>query len=89
MICLVQKRDDTCKHPNTVQCVFLWSDVRMWKGTVVPELEQSRGETKEQCFDIRQGIITSSADVDRREEGEDIFGRFWQFPELRPSAVIP
>ena len=39
-------------------------------------------ETCDKDLEIPKRFVTSSANVNRREETEDIFGRFRKFPEL-------
>lgn len=54
---------------------------------MVAKFEQSRSESMHECFDIGQGVIASSANVDGGEKREDIFGRFGQFPELNFVSI--
>jgi hypothetical protein len=36
-----------------------------------------------QVMEIAEGIISSATDVGGGEEGEDVFGGLWEFPELQ------
>jgi len=60
----------------------------MGKSGVVAEFADLCDQLCYESLEIEQGIITGTADIGRREEGEYVFGRLWQFPELTIISII-
>ena len=46
------------------------------------EDKQARGNGKDKGFEVCERGVAGSADVDWREETEDIFGGIWELPKL-------
>lgn len=82
MVCLVEERKDAREDSNAIEGMFLGSNVNFWKCSVLPQGEQARRESQNKGFDVWEGAVPSSANIDWREEAEDIFAGFRKLPEL-------
>ena len=49
---------------------------------MVPEDKEASGESENQGLNVRERAVSSSFDIDWREQAENIFSRIWKLPEL-------
>ncbi len=82
MICFIEEGQDAREHSDAVESMFLRGEIWIWKCWKMSKGRKAVGKGRDEGFEVPEGVIASSADVNWRKEAEDIFSRFWQFPEL-------
>ena len=55
---------------------------------MLAQSKQARCQGEDQVFNVVEGAVSSSSDVNRREEAEDIIRGIWELPEATPIRVV-
>lgn len=82
MVGLVEKRQQASEDADAVEGVPLGRKIRVGKGGVAAQDTEARRHGEDKRLEVGEVVVAGAANVCRREEREDVFGRLWQLPEL-------
>lgn len=75
MVRLVEKWEKSCEHSNTIESFFFWSGLRIGESTRISELSEPGYKRVEKSFDIYEGAVAGSTDIDCGEKAKNVFRR--------------
>ena len=82
MVCLVEERKDAREDSDAIESMLFGSNINFWKCSVLSQGKEARCESQNKGFDVWEGAVPRSANINRGEEAEDIFAGFGKLPEL-------